>query len=501
MVLSKKRKKVLAINKIGFWVGLIGLTVLFLRIPSLLEPHRYADEEIYLTLGQGLRKGLVFYKDIHDNKPPMIYLVAALAGNVYWFRFILLIWHGFTLIAFWKLAQTLLKPVKIWLIGLITFVFAVLTTIPFLEGNIANAEIFMIGPAILGAYLIWQNRQSRKVRPFLLAGFLFSLAFLFKVTIFFDLAGIGLFLLFYRQVSLKKRLRNFFSPGLLALLLGFAIPILASIGYYSLQGAFAPYVKAALLQNINYLSSWETGTAVSSAPIWSGGLSQRGIILILLTSVLLVFKKRLSHAGFFVSLWFIFSLFGALLSSRPYPHYFIQSIVPLSLMLVVFFREKLFGKISLFLLFLLLPLTFWHYQFWYYRSLPYYQNFLEYVSKHKSKAEYFAFFDKGINRNYQVANYVLKHALPEENIFIWGTEPAIYALSNRLPVGRYTVSYHIADFNAWQETIKALEKEKPSIIISLTNEARSFPELESFLDLYYTPAQTIEEAVIYQRLY
>jgi len=51
-----------------------------------LNQNRYADEDIYLTLGQGLKKGLVFYRDIHDNKPPLLYVMAAVAGNVKVFR-------------------------------------------------------------------------------------------------------------------------------------------------------------------------------------------------------------------------------------------------------------------------------------------------------------------------------------------------------------------------------------------------------------------------------
>ncbi len=37
---------------------LLVLMVVVLRIPSLFEPNRYADEDIYLTLGQGLKKGV-----------------------------------------------------------------------------------------------------------------------------------------------------------------------------------------------------------------------------------------------------------------------------------------------------------------------------------------------------------------------------------------------------------------------------------------------------------
>lgn len=491
----------LRLNSSIFWLSLILFLVLLLRIPTLFEPHRYADEEIYLTLGLGLRKGLTLYKDIHDNKPPLLYFVAALAGNVFWLRFFLLIWHSLTVVVFWKLTKTLLKNAHLGIIGLTTLIFAILTTIPLLEGNIANGEIFMIGPAIFGAYLIWQNRQKWKARALLVAGFSFSLAFLFKVPIAFDFAGLVAFLLFTLKGSLRQKVYSFFSLRFLYLVGGFLLPIVISIVYYSLQGVFELYVKAALLQNISYLSSWETGKTISSAAFLSGGFSQRGIFLLILMTLLLTLKKWLSQAGCFLSCWFIFSLFGALLSGRPYPHYLLEPIAPAMLLATVIFWEKGWVKIYLLCLLLLLPLSAWYYKFWYYKSLPYYQNFLEYVSGKKDKTQYFAFFEGGVNRNYQVAEYLVKHTLPEERIFVWGTEPAIYSLSQRLPVGRYTVSYHIADFNAWEEIISNLEKEKPKTIVKMTNEPKKFPALESLLNYKYAPMQAFNEAVIYRKLY
>lgn len=489
-------------NNLEAWLIAIVITIVLLRLPSLFEPHRYADEEIYLTLGQGLRKGLVFYKQIHDNKPPLLYLLAAFAGRLFWLRFILLAWQAFTLVVFFKLVKVFLKNKPVWVAGLTTLLFSLLTTLPLLEGNIANGENFMITPAILGAYLLWQNRQKWKVKPFFIAGILFAFAFLFKVPVFFDLLGLSLFLIFSSKDSLKKKFKLFFSPAFLMLIFGFVLPICASIIYYSLHGAFEPYVKAALLQNVGYLSSWETGTLTNSSPTLEGGLFLRGVVLFLTAAIFLVFQKHLSSKAFFASLWFIFALFGALLSGRPYPHYLLQVVPPLSLIFGLFIiKGRLSNKIAFLVLFLLLGLSVWHYRFWHYKSLPYYQNFLSFLTGRKSKSEYFAFFDGGVNRNYKVADYVLKHTLSSQKIFVWGTEPAIYALSDRLPVGRYTVSYHIVDFNAWQETIKVLEKEKPPLIIKMAHETKSFPELETLLSLYYTPAQTIDEATIYQRLY
>src|SRR3989344_7975990 len=86
---------------------LILLLVIILRIPSLAEPYWYGDEGIYLTLGQALRKGLVFYRDIHDNKPPLLYLLAGLAGNVFYFRLLLLAWFSVTVSVFFRLMHLL----------------------------------------------------------------------------------------------------------------------------------------------------------------------------------------------------------------------------------------------------------------------------------------------------------------------------------------------------------------------------------------------------------
>ena len=47
----------------------------FLRLPTLFEPFWYGDENIYLAIGQAMRKGLLLYQDIIDfpNKPPLIF--------------------------------------------------------------------------------------------------------------------------------------------------------------------------------------------------------------------------------------------------------------------------------------------------------------------------------------------------------------------------------------------------------------------------------------------
>ncbi len=92
-------------SKIPKLVIILAFLILILRLPSLFEPCWYGDEGIYLTLGQGVRQGQMLYRDIHDNKPPLLYLLAAVAGNVFWFRFILLLWMLATTLLFFKLVE------------------------------------------------------------------------------------------------------------------------------------------------------------------------------------------------------------------------------------------------------------------------------------------------------------------------------------------------------------------------------------------------------------
>ncbi len=239
------------------------LLVFILRIPSLFEPHRYADEEIYLTLGQAVRKGLVLYRDIHDNKPPLLYLTAAVAGNLFWFRGFLLVFQAFAVVCFFKLAELIFRNQRTAII-VSTSLFGLLSTLPTLEGNVANGENFMIVPALLGFFLFYRILVRSDVQAplgnFFCIGFLFAVSFLFKVPIVFDFISLLIFWCLF--VALPFRFRVFFRrflPALITMIVGFSLPIIISIVYYSFFGAFEPYVRSALLQNIGYVSSWRSG--------------------------------------------------------------------------------------------------------------------------------------------------------------------------------------------------------------------------------------------------
>ena len=452
------------------------LLVIILRLPSLFEPLWYGDEGIYLTLGQALRKGLVWYRDIHDNKPPLLYLIAAISANLFYFRLILMVWFLVTVAAFYRLLQLLLPKNRLtWYLG----VFALIGLTILTEGNIANAEIFMILP------LIWAMFLTARQQRFGLIGLLFSAAFLFKVPAGTDLAAAGLWLIIFPKTKLKN---------LIKLGLGFFIPVLITIIYYSLMGAFTPYVRSALMQNIGYLSTWGDS---------QGGLKIRAVILIVALSLFIALAKKLKTNRYFnlTVIWFLFALFGALLSGRPYPHYLIQPAVPGAILISWLISTK--KKAVRIIVLSVAVLTIIAYQqigFWGYPVLQYYRNFGAYLFRRQSLTAYRNSFDPQVEQNYAVADYIKQKTMADDKIFVWGDEPAIYALSRHLPVGRYTVTYHILDFNGFSQTIAAWDKQPPKIVVLMDGETSDWPQMASRLASDYVLAKTVGSARIYRKL-
>jgi len=485
---------------------LILLSVAILRLPSLFEPYWYGDEGIYLTLGMAVRRGLVLYRDIHDNKPPFIYWVAALSGTQFWLKLILMAWHLLTVVVFYRLAELLLEK-KSWGPIIAVGLFSIMVIL--LEGNIANGEIFMILPVIGGMTILVEKTKNKeqKAMPgvrqnldYLIIGFLFSLGFLFKVPAAFDFIAVGIFYTLFLLTDVRRIVSRIFNKNIWLMAVGFLGPILLSLIYYSTRGGFEPYLRSALLQNVGYLSSWKTGDNPVSGPFVISGLMVRAIILLIgivgLWGVNLKFK--LSWKISLLSLWFLLALFGALLSARPYPHYLIQPAVPAALLLAAFLTDKTkIAKIAIGAQIVVGLSAYLYIGFWNYSVLPYYQNFVSWTVGNKTQAEYFSFFGEQSGRTYKIAEYIRRTTFSEDKIFIWGDDPYIYPLSQRLPAGRYTVAYHVIDFNAYDETAVAITIQKPKIIVWLDYDRR-FPQLSAIISNNYVEAGNIDGATIFR---
>ncbi|MBI2464543.1 hypothetical protein HYV64_00205 [Candidatus Shapirobacteria bacterium] len=473
------------------FVLIASLLFLLLRLPSLFEPYWYGDEGIYLVLGQALRKGLVLYRQIHDNKPPSLYYLAAIAQTVFGFRLLLAISMAFSSVIFHKFSTKLFSA-KFAKIS--TILFIILTSIPLIEGNIANAEIFMVLPTLAGIYYFF---YSKSTLHYLVSGLLLGLAFTFKVPVAVEFALLCAWVLAFNFERSKIKL---IAISWFALVVGFVLPIVLFFALSIYQRAGNEFLFSALLQNFGYLSSWSTGSHSGSAT--SGGLVNRAVIMSIswLIIYFLYLKKHIPKSALFVFTWFCATVFGALLSTRPYPHYLIQLAPPLVLILTLIFSTLATLKQRIISIILLAGLGFYlvSYKFYYYPVVSYYKNFYAHIFSLNS-VEYRNYFGARVDDTYQIAQFLKNTTAPEEDIFIWGDEPYIYALSDRLPVGKYTVAYHVADFNQYENTYNQLIVQFPKTVIYYPQPGRPFPDLDRFIKLYYSPATAFGEATIYTR--
>lgn len=494
MNFGPKIKEFLAKTHTPVWLTILIGIVLLLRIPSFFEPFAYGDEMIYLTLGEGVRQGLTLYKDVYDNKPPLLYLLAAVAGNVFWFKAILAFWSILTIVLFWNLAKALF-PNKEKLQKISTIAFALLTTLPLLEGNIANAEVFMVGP-IVAAFLLLFTRKLNFKNIFA-AGALFGVATLFKMPAAFDLPVIIVYWLL--TAGLKRDDLRITARRSLYLILGFLAPIGLTLVWFFLAGALGDYIRAAFLQNVGYLSSWRP-TDVAK-PFWLRNLPLLIRALIVLLGVILLFVKRtkLSYKFIFLCLWLLFGLFAVTLSERPYPHYLIQVVPSVSFLLGILIAEKTLEQSLAIIPLSLAVLAPAYYSFWYYSTSAYYLRFLRFATRQVSKEVYLASFGQRVPRNYQIADFVVNSTSKDEKIFVWGPDSSsVYALSRRLPPGKFVADYHITDFSSKEAEAKILEASPPKFIILLPD-APGFSEITGLLRSKYMLISDIQGAEVWRR--
>lgn len=475
--------------KSKYWLALL-FVFLLLRVPSLFEPYWYGDEGIYLVLGQAIRKGIALYSQIHDNKPPTLYYLAALSQTVFGFRLLLMFFMAGTVYFFHKLSQLFLslKASKV-----ATFIFLILTSIPLFEGSIANAEVFMLLPTILGVYILAKSKPN--IKNIIIAGLLLGFALTIKIPVILEFAFLCLWFLISDFTSLKKVFSNI--KNIIIFSCAFFLPITLCGIYFYFKGAFQPFLIASLLQNFGYLSSWSAGSHTAS--VASGGIINRFIFLLIAWLLIFVLKakKIISQNFSFILFWFSATVFGVLLSGRPYPHYLIQLLPPLTLLIVSLFnfKDKKAQFLSLFSI-LFFVFIFFKFKFYVYPVFRYYSNFYSYVINQKSLSDYRIFFGPQINDSYQVSDFIKANTDANDHIFVWGDDPSIYALTNRLPSSRYTVAYHIVDFNGYQATMDKIKIDLPKFIVYYPMSNRSFPDLDIFVRNYYFITEKIGNATI-----
>lgn len=422
-----------------------------------------------------MRRGAVLYRDIWDNKTPLLYFIYALSPTLLWAKLSATLCVLGTVLGVYKLSRNLVA----------TTLAGVLLSLTVLEGNIANAELYFTLPIVWGAYLISQGRW------FLVTGLLAAMAFLLKVPAVLDFAGL---FLAAAVIKLDRTLiKNCFLMAL-----GFALPVGLVFGYFSANHALADFITAAFSQNASYI-------AIDTGPLskLSNPLFVRAFILVpsLIFIAILYLKKHVSKEFIFLSFWLSFSLYGALLSNRPYLHYLLQIVPPTIILLahivprvrkywpaVIVFGGLLFALGKMFAGgFALDPAT-------------YYRNFFDFISERKSWKSYVSYFDNRTPLYYAMGDLVREKTKPDEPIFVWGDAASIYVLAERPAATKFIQAHHLTtiDKKNYDLIMARLQKFQPKFIFISRPVQFPFSALESLVAKNYRPVATFGNFYAYQ---
>lgn len=436
-----------------------------LRIPSLFEPYWHGDEGITLTVGQSIANGAVLYQDITDNKTPILYFVAALSDTLFIFKLITLIVSTGALLTFMQVRTLLLGKTEY--VSIVLFV--LLAGTPLIEANIANAEIYMLLPTTL-SILFYLKKQ------YVLAGVFGSLSFLLKPPGVMEMGALVVHAFFTN----KKYWARIFKMAY-----GFFMPVVLIGLYFLLLGGFEPFIQEAFINNIFYTGSWRL---LMDPKLW---MVVKLVTLGIFLGFLYRSKKSYSSSELLIYLWLVFSLFGATLSNRPYPHYLIQIIPPVALLAGSIYLKKYHAPAATALLaavlffciiqFRLHPGAF-HY------SYQYYTQFTNPL-----------FFDQKVLVTEKVADHVLRNTAEGEPIFVWSDNSLIYAKTERPPATKYVSAYHITGNESREkEVIKTLTNNPPRLLVITQPIDHPFDALLEYAAMRYNLAVEDNQFRIYE---
>lgn len=478
------------VSKHIIWLLIILSVVLALRIPSWFEPYWYGDEGIYLALGRAMERGAVLYRDIWDNKPPLLYLIYSLAPTLLWAKISATACVLGTVYFTYKISKNYLAA----------FLTGVLLSLPLLEGTIANAELYFTLPVVLGAYLILPilAPNKPKLKTLLAIGACLTAALLLKIPATFDF--IGMFLAYEivrffeeKRLNIKGLVKFYFPIALIPI-----ISLVFLVGYFYLSHALGDFLTASFSQNASYV-------AVGSGPFskFTNPLFVKAIVLLfaILDVAYLYYRKKISRELLFLVLWFGFSLYGALLSNRPYLHYLLQ-IVPVGVILFFYLISNLkryFYLIPFYFLFIFYLVRIFAGGFAL-DTRSYYVNWFDYLSERKTWKEYINYFDGRTSNNYAIANYLATRAQPSDTTFVWGDNAFVYVLSDIQPATKFIQAHHLStiDQENYIQVMQKLEKKPPKFIIVSRPVHFAFPKLEEFIKKDYTPADNFLDLYVYQ---
>jgi 4-amino-4-deoxy-L-arabinose transferase-like glycosyltransferase len=317
------------------WLALAAVYVL-LRINIVSIPLD-RDEGLFGYIGQTILDGGLPYRDVVDHKPPVAHYLYALAASFLpptpaGIHIFIHIYTFGTLLACYGLSKALTgsKAAGLWT----ALAFAVVSSIPSVQGFAASTEIVLILPATLGLWCAVLAARKHQVRWLVLSGAMGALAFLTKQS--------GMLLALFSaaylvaaacrgSAPLHRKLRAILMRSLWWVL-GFLVPIALITVYFGLRGGFADLIYWVVTYNLDYAEAVHAQSAAFLARakdiIQPATYEALPVEMAAAGTILLLLLRR-DSLGLFLAGFLGFSLLATVPAS--YKHYLVQLVPAVAL--------------------------------------------------------------------------------------------------------------------------------------------------------------------------
>ena len=470
---------------------LLFIYTFFIRFPFFFRDYIDRDESTFILMGQSWVDGHLPYTQLWDIKPPLTFLYFAALIFSFGKSFIAIRFSGVLLVTVssfftYKITSRFCHKNLALIIGLLTIV------LQSLFGSLQGVMSEHIAMAFLIPSIWLLIKGKKKKIHYLITGVLVGICLMVKL----NLAYVGLFIGFFILISylfeknIKGAVINSFLYGI-----GILLIIGLTLVPYALDGESVLWWKSVILAPLSY-----AGTRQDSA------LKMAGFLLPIILFLVWGWKKNKLEVKnkniILLILCVLATILAFIKGGRINGHYLIL-LYPFLLPLVgaslstISISKHITGYVIL--LFLLFPM----------------ESYLEYYAISKNKFEKESFFNgEGVD----VPTYLLENDIETTNILFFEYHIGYWLLGENPPTKAATHPSNILKeelFFAYDNPRKTglgelkylMETVKPNIVVTRKNR-RVFDKKNIAANFYinlqlldnYVPLDTVDRAVVYQRL-
>jgi len=468
----KENKTYSKLHTYAVWiaVALIILAAALIRL-RLIDVPLERDEGEYAYAGQLILEGIPPYTQAYNMKLPGIYaayaVILAVFGQTHsGIHTGLIVINSATILILFLLAKKLFDPVTAVVSAA---AFALLSMSVTVQGLFANAEHFVILPALAGLLLMVISKERNKLWILFIGGLLLGLAFLMKQHGAAFIAFGGIYLLFSELKS--KALSKKLLLKLLIYVFSVILPFLITCVILKIAGVFDKFWFWTFEYASEYVSSIPFSVGIKSliARIESVTAFSRMIWISGLAGLLcLMFGHRYKCCRWFTLGFVLFSFFSICPGLYFRPHYFVL-LLPAAALLTGIAAGAIFGFLNDKCLTITARIILVISTVVVLGGSVYNQR--EYLFKlNPTQISRRIYKQNPFPESLEIAKYIKEHTDEDARIVVMGSEPQIYFYSNRKSATGYIYAYALMEAQPYaltmqEEMISEIESVNPEFII------------------------------------